>query len=115
MAPTYIAMRMRMASPAVSLNVRVVSSASPNVAVRPGSMPTAMPRRVAQATVNSVPQLAISTIALKKCVRPSNTRALLGKTDQEDTFEHEAHGQRDQRALEHGESDDARQALPALR
>src|SRR6056297_3286387 len=110
-----MAMRIRMASPAASLNVSVVSSASPSVAVRPGSMPTAMPRSVAHATLNRVLQVAIVTIAPKKCVRPSNTRALLGKTDQEDTFEHEAYGKRDHRPLENGEGDDARQALPALR
>ena len=58
MAPTYMQIRMRMASPGAILKVSVVMRAMPSVAVRPGIMPTVMPSRVAQSTLKTAPGVA---------------------------------------------------------
>ncbi len=56
----------RMASPEGMLKVSVVNSATPSVAVRPGSMPTTMPSSVAQAMWKSEPKVRKPRIAWKK-------------------------------------------------
>ena len=66
MAPTYMQIKIRTASPAASLKVRVVSSASPSVAVKPGSMPTAIPSSVDHATAKIVWKVNRSAIAETK-------------------------------------------------
>src|SRR3989304_7276853 len=97
MAPTYVDTRMSTASPAAGLNVRVVSSASPRVGVRPGSIPTAIPSRVAQATLKSVPGGKRSTSAAAKNPSPSMVK-FLRERHEEDALEDEG----DDRRHEHG-------------
>ena len=49
----------------------VVKSATPMVAVRPGSAPITMPTKVAQHTLNSVSKFAKTAKALARWERPS--------------------------------------------
>src|SRR5512136_2241779 len=91
MAPMYMQIRMMIALLAAILNVRVVSSAMPMVAVRPGSMPTMMPSCVLHSTSKRLLKLRKPSRASPNMRSPSNMAASLGKIDQEQVLEGEVH------------------------
>ena len=86
MAPMYMQIRVMIALLASILNVRVVSSATPMVAVRPGSMPMMMPSQVLHTTESRMSHCRKPSRASPNMRSPSMT-ASLGKIDEEQVLE----------------------------
>src|SRR5919106_3802964 len=96
MAPTYMQIRTRIAVSVGSLKVSVVSSATPMVAVRPGSAPTMIPSSVAQATCNSESRVVRRTKASPSWARSMSLR----QANQEELLERDADDSGDQDRLD---------------
>ena len=74
-------------------NVSVVSNATPMVAVRPGSAPMTMPRKVAQITLKSDVRASRTRERRRRTVRGCRTWSSRssGQPDREDLLEHQRH------------------------
>src|SRR4030042_3268803 len=90
MAPMYTQTRVMIALLAAILNVRVVSSATPMVAVRPGSIPMMMPSPVLHTTESSMSHLRKPSRASPNMRSPSMATSL-GQIDEEQVLERGEH------------------------
>src|SRR5918998_6163022 len=103
----------RIACSCAIVKVRVVMSATPIVAVRPGRAPITMPRKVAQTALKMDPGVSRPAKAVPNSRRLSNIKRPgaicgLGKPDEEELLEHERHQEAGEDALDKGGRDPPR-------